>query len=191
MPARRTKRSQFAIELTLSLVSRFLQSPLMIKIAFLPLALLLSSCAPFEPTTNVHIVVIDSVIQSGVEGNLAHFPNTQTSDGESLNAFVLGAPLNVQSRVPVRVIGVHDQVGELGTTNTIIAITDRNESQKNFDLDDEALRLAIGKTLIELNDSGSTSLGIRDREDAYAAIARYRDAYEDSDARRFTRSVPM
>ncbi|MBO6565184.1 MAG: hypothetical protein JJ956_10600 [Pseudomonadales bacterium] len=163
----------------------------MIKIAFLPLALLLSSCAPFEPTTDVHIVVIDSVIQSDVEGNLAHFPNTQTSDGESLNAFVLGAPLNVQSRVPVRVIAVHDQVGELGTTNTIIAITDRNESQENFDLDDEALRLAIGKTLIELNDSGSTSLGIRDREDAYAAIARYRDAYEDSDARRFIRSVPM
>ena len=163
----------------------------MIKPALLTLALLLSSCAPFEPMTDVHIVVIDSVVQSEVEGNLAHFPNTQTSDGESLKAFVLGAPLNAQSRVPVRVIAVHDQVGGLGTTNTIIAITERNKSQEDFDLGDEALRLAIGKTLIALNDSSSISLGIRDKEDAYATIARYRDAYEGSDARRFIRSVPM
>jgi len=151
----------------------------------------LTACAPFEPINDVHIVVIDDAVDAEVQGNIGHFPNTQTAFGDPLPAFILGEPLPSGSRVPIRVVGVHDQVNGRGTKNTIIATTERGKTFENLEQEFPGLRRAIGKTLADLQSSRSISLGIREQDEAYTTIARYRDAYEGSDARRFIRSVPQ
>lgn len=163
------------------------------------LTLTLGACVPFEPMDDIHVVVVEKPVESGVPGNFGYFPNTRTPGGYSLTAYILGEPIPVNSRIPVRVIAVHDQVGNEGTINTIIATRHRGEPDETPPLQDTLTRASLSSLLVEVQDANGVSLGIRDQQAAYAVIANYRDAFRNrdasgygggADARRLIRSEP-
>ena len=156
------------------------------------LTLIVTGCAPFEPTNDVHIVVIDKPVtlswgirspeglgyqHDGIPGNLGHFPNTRTPQNDSLHAVVLGDALPPGARAPIRVIGVHEQVSRNGLMSTIIAVSGSGSSLESIENEMPGSLAVIEAGLVKLYGENARSLGFRSVDAAHKTIASHRDAF--------------
>ncbi|MBT4161473.1 MAG: hypothetical protein HOE54_09215, partial [Gammaproteobacteria bacterium] len=92
-------------------------------------------------------------------------------------AIILGSPLPAGDRVTIHILGVHEQVNRNGLISTIIATTD---VEANFESLEKRFTGALGVIeagLVQLQGSGSRSLGFRSEKQALQTIQRYRKSY--------------
>ncbi len=158
---------------------------------FITLALI-SACAPLEPRTDVHVVVIERPVtlnwgmqegetvryqSEGIPGNIATFPNTRTPRNDALKALVLGAALPASNRVAVHILGVHEQVNEQGMLSTVIASTDSSTDLISLVQENPGALAVIEAGLLQLYGERGRSLGFRPAPVAVDTIASHRNAF--------------
>ena len=138
----------------------------------------LTGCAPFQAQIDeqVHVVVIEKPVtlqlsdtirvtpsfqHPVVPGNFAFFPNTRTPQNETLQVLVLGNPLPNGFHIPVRVLGVHEQVSNDGLLSTVIATTLIGKNLQSVEEEKSGSLAVIEAGLTGRNGSKARSLGFR------------------------------
>lgn len=98
---------------------------------------------------------------AGIPGNLAVLEGTRDANGNQLKAVVLGPPLEVNRMVPIKILGVLEQVGPNGLISTIIATVGPEDSLMDLETQRSGSLAVLEAGLVKLESGTSRSLGFQ------------------------------